>query len=148
MPNTQAGIGAQRYTKFLNSDAGAPFRTRNQWYTNYLNPDKTSSKTPVVTHNFGTSAYNYKDALKSANQAIKNGQQWNLSGATKEQKNELNRRYLESLKPKPVVKADSAYENTIRELAASTYTGLPNTTNSITTRFGGGSIYSSVPTMR
>lgn len=144
MANTQAGIGAQSYSKFLNTAAGQPMKEFRQTITDYYNRDKNSSKTPVVTHKFGTSGHNYREAI----QAFKSGQKLDLSGATKEQKNELNRRYLESLKPKPVVKAESAYENTKRELAASTYTGLPNTTNSITTRFGGGSIYSSIPTMR
>jgi hypothetical protein len=147
MANTQAGLGAQRYAKFLNSEAGQPMRNYYNTLTeHYKSKGKPSSATPVVTHSFvGGNAHSYTDALS----ALKQGRKLDLSGATKEQQAMLNTKYLQSLNKKPTDAGRSAYD-VVKDSVSAQYSISPNTMVSFSNLTGnnGGSRYSSIPVMR
>jgi hypothetical protein len=139
------GIGAQRYAKFLNSEAGQPMRSFKNTMAEYYGR-KPSSATPVVTHSFvGGNAHSYTDALS----ALKQGRKLDLSGATKEQQAMLNTKYLQSLNKKPTDAGRSAYD-VVKDSVSAQYSISPNTMVSFSNLTGnnGGSRYSSIPVMR
>jgi hypothetical protein len=146
MPNTSAGIGAQRHTNFVNSAAGQPMRNYYNTIVEHYNNKANPSAMPVVTHKFvGGNAHSYTDTLK----AFKQGQKIDLSGATKEQQATLNAKYLQSLNRKPTSAGRSAYD-VAKDGVSVQYSGFPNTMVSFSNLTGnnGGSRYSSIPVMR